>query len=125
MEPAEIFQYRAMPDLSISCMALCTLGLQEYELESYIILLKEGPMTVNELKTKIKKSRATAQRIVSQLMSKEIVYRRRKTFLNGGYVYQYYAIPLEKFKEKMKKNLTEWFNKSINVIERITDPIEL
>ncbi|MHA1835441.1 MAG: helix-turn-helix domain-containing protein [Candidatus Odinarchaeia archaeon] len=116
----EIFQHMAMPELNISCLALCTLGLQDYEFETYLILLREGPKTVNELMKIMNKSRATAQRILGQLLSKGIVYRHKKTFLNGGYIYRYHAIPVEKFRDKMKKNLEEWYRRSIEIIENMS-----
>jgi predicted transcriptional regulator len=124
MESKEIFQHMVMPELNVSCMALCTLGLQEYEFQTYITLLRNGPMSVNELKDKIQKSRPSAQRIVSHLLSKGLVYRKRDILFNGGYIYVYHAISIDKFKEKMKNNLEEWYNKSIEVINSIDDKLD-
>ena len=109
----------AMPELNVSCLALCTLGLQDYEFETYTILLNNGPMAVNDLKEALNKSRPTAQRILGQLLNRGLVYRKRKTFLNGGYVYVYEAIPMERFKDKMKENLKNWYERSIKIIENI------
>mgnify|MGYP005863623249 FL=1 len=95
MDPKEIFQYMAMPELNISCLALCTLGLREPELEAYISLLKNGPLSVNALSDILRKSRPSAQRILGQLVGKGIAYRQRKLYVSGGYVYEYHAIPPE------------------------------
>ncbi|MEM2109566.1 MAG: helix-turn-helix domain-containing protein [Candidatus Odinarchaeota archaeon] len=123
MEAKEIFQFISMPDLNISCLALCTLGLKEYELEVYLTLLKKGAMTVSELSKNINKSRPSAQRILGSLLGKGLVYRKREIFLNGGYMYYYHAIPAEKFREKMLGNLEEWYKRSVEIIKNM--PIEL
>ncbi len=119
MDTKNVFQYLSMPDLNISCLALCTLGLKEYELEAYLTLLKKGAMTVSELSKNINRSRPSAQRILGELLGKGLVYRKREIFLTGGYVYQYSAIPAEKFREKMLKNLEDWYNRSVEVIKKM------
>ncbi len=123
MDMKEVFQHLSMPDLNISCLASCTLGLKEYELEAYLTILKKGAMTVSELAENINKSRPSTQRILGQLLAKGLVYRKRTVFLKGGYVYYYNAIPAEKFREKMLKNLEEWYKRSVEVIKKM--PIEL
>ncbi|WEU40833.1 MAG: MarR family transcriptional regulator [Candidatus Odinarchaeum yellowstonii] len=123
MNIQEVFQHLSMPKLNITCLASCTLGLKEYEVEAYLTLLKKGAMTVGELAKNINKSRPSAQRILGELLGKGLVYRRREIFLNGGYVYYYSAIPAEKFREKMLKNLEEWYKRAGEIIKEM--PIEL
>ncbi|MHA1238867.1 MAG: helix-turn-helix domain-containing protein [Candidatus Odinarchaeia archaeon] len=118
MSVKDIFNQLIMPEFDLKCVASCTLGLQETEMETYITLLKNGPLTVQQLAKKINKSRPTAQRILMQLMSKEIVYRRKYPYLNGGYTYIYEAIPLEDMKKKIIERIKKWCSKAIKVIEK-------
>jgi len=118
MDPKEIFNQLIMPEFSMKCVAACTLGLQETEMEAYITLLKNGPMTVQELAEKIGKSRPTSQRILLNLMNKGAAYRKKYPYLKGGYAYVYEAVSLEILKKIIIEKIKKWCKKAIETIER-------
>ncbi len=78
----------------------CVMGLSTLEVKAYRVLLKEGPLSVKEIAERLGCSRPSAQKALSRLLNLKIVHRSKVLRREGGYVFIYQAIPLEKVKDE-------------------------
>lgn len=92
-------------------VAKCILGLKNLDILAYKILCEYGPMTAEKLGNILNRERSTAYRSLQNLISVGLVYRETKLIENGGYFYEYVAVSPNKFKQKLKTQLEEWYQK--------------
>lgn len=98
-------------------LAKCALGVQEAELRAYLMLLKGGPLTVQQVAKGMRRSRPTAQRILNNLVAKGLAARSESILRGGGRLYSYEAVPLERVKAMIRAIVDEWYEKFIAVLE--------
>jgi len=73
---------------------------------------------------KLRKSRATAQRLLQDLVSKGLAIRAESFIGRGGYLYEYRAVPPEKVKEAMKRIIDEWYEKMVKYLEEFPRAVQ-
>ncbi len=88
----------------------CLLDLRPIEIDAYFAL-KEGSKDVMDLAESINRNRSSAQRILQNLVSKGLAYRKSLSKDEGGYYYLYYASSEEGLKRKMRENLEDMYTK--------------
>ena len=98
-------------------LAKCALGIQEPELRAYLMLLKGGPLTVQQVARGMRRSRPTAQRILSNLVAKGLAARSDSALRGGGRLYRYEAVPLDRVKAMIREIIDEWYGKFISALE--------
>ena len=94
-----------------SDIAKCVLGLKNLDLDTYRMLIQEGPRTAEELGELLHRERSTAYRALQNLMSCGLVYRETKTIEGGGYFYIYKALDPCKLKDIVLDNINAWHDK--------------
>jgi predicted transcriptional regulator len=92
-------------------VAKCVLGLKNLDLLAYKKLFEKGPMTAEELGDLLQRERSTAYRSLQNLIAVGLVYRETKSIQIGGYYYEYVAIPPMLFKQMLKQNINDWYEK--------------
>ncbi|MDQ2051256.1 helix-turn-helix domain-containing protein [Natronolimnohabitans sp. A-GB9] len=86
----------------------CVFGIQPHEARTYFQLLEVPGSTVAELAADLERDRSNVNRSLSTLCDTELVYRERRLLEGGGYVYQYFAVPLPEAQELMHEAVDEW-----------------
>lgn len=86
----------------------CVFGIQPHETRAYFALLEAPGSTVGELAGDLARDRSSVTRAISTLHETGLVERERRLLEGGGYVYQYYAVPLERAKVMMHETLDDW-----------------
>ena len=67
------------------------LGLKSLDIETYKVLLSNGPMTAEKSGETLNRERSTAYRSLQNLLTSGIVYREVRSIESGGYYYEYVA----------------------------------
>ena len=86
----------------------CVFGIQAHETRTYFRLLELQGSTVAELADALERDRSNVNRALSTLCEKELVERERRLLEGGGYVYQYFAVPVPDAQELMHEAVDEW-----------------
>ncbi|TYL38539.1 TrmB family transcriptional regulator [Natronococcus pandeyae] len=86
----------------------CVFGIQPHETRTYFRLLELPGSTVAELASALDRDRSNVNRSLSTLREKELVERERRLLDGGGYVYQYFAVPVPEAQEVMHEAVDEW-----------------
>ncbi|EMA35436.1 putative DNA binding protein [Halobiforma nitratireducens JCM 10879] len=86
----------------------CVFGIQSHETRTYFRLFELQGSTVSELATDLERDRSNVNRSLSTLSEKGLVERERRLLDGGGYVYQYYAVPVPDAQERMHEAVDEW-----------------
>jgi len=87
----------------------CFFELNEFEVEAYKTLVKEGPLKVEELACSLKKDRSTAYRALKTLMSSGLCFKSTKTISRGGYYHVYLARPPKEVKQEILRLVDAWY----------------
>ncbi len=103
--------------LGFGDLAKCALGIQETELRAYLMLLKGGPLTVQQVARGMRRSRPTAQRILNNLVAKGLAARSDSALRGGGRLYRYEAVPLDRVKAMIRGIIDEWYGRFIAALE--------
>ncbi|HML26233.1 helix-turn-helix domain-containing protein [Methanomethylovorans sp.] len=98
-------------------VAKCVLGLKNLDLLAYKKLFEQGPMTAEELGDLLQRERSTAYRSLQNLIAVGLVYRETRSIQIGGYYYEYVAISPQQFKQMLKQNITDWYNKMNTLLD--------
>jgi len=86
----------------------CVFGVQDHESRTYLTLTAHPDSTVAELADVLDRDRSNVNRSLSTLREKGLAERRRRLLDDGGYVYQYTAIPIPEAKARLHDALDEW-----------------
>jgi len=117
MSLEEMHSYLVAPDIEPRQLLRCALAVRSSEIQAYFALLGEKRARVDGMARKLRKSRATAQRLLQDLVSKGLAIRAESFIGRGGYVYEYRAVPPEKVRETMKRIIDEWYEKMVKYLE--------
>jgi len=98
-------------------VAKCVLGLKNLDLLAYKKLFEQGPMTAEKLGELLQRERSTAYRSLQNLIAVGLVYRETRSIQIGGYYYEYVAISPQQFKQMLKHNITDWYNKMNKLLD--------
>ena len=93
------------------------LDLSALDVNVYFRLL-DGEATVKELSNKLNRNRSTIQRALTNLINKGLVIREPKTMKNGGYYFEYKAIPLEQVEKDLRERVKKWYAKLSILLEK-------
>lgn len=86
----------------------CVFGVQDHESRTYLTLTEHPDSTVAELADVLDRDRSNVNRSLSTLREKGLAERRRRLLDDGGYVYQYTALPIPEAKARLHDALDEW-----------------
>ncbi|TYT62463.1 helix-turn-helix domain-containing protein [Natrialba swarupiae] len=86
----------------------CVFGVQAHETRTYFQLHELPGSTVAELADELERDRSNVNRSLSTLRETNLVERERRLLDGGGYVYQYFAIPVPDAQERMHEAVDEW-----------------
>lgn len=86
----------------------CVFGIQGHEIRTFFALVEAPGSTVAELADTLDRDRSNVNRSLSTLFEKGIIERERRLLEGGGYVYQYFALPLSEMQERMHRGVDEW-----------------
>lgn len=96
----------------------CVFGIQPHETRTYFRLLELQGSTVAELAGDLDRDRSNVNRTLSTLCEKDLAERERRLLEGGGYVYQYFAVPIPDAQALMHEAIDEWVE---TVHERIEE----
>ena len=120
----EMRSYLVAPEIEPRQLLRCALAVRSSEIQAYFALLSEKRVRVEDMARKLRKSRATAQRLLQDLVSKGLAIRAESFIGRGGYLYEYRAVPPEKVKENMKKIIDEWYEKMVRFLEEFPRAVQ-
>lgn len=121
MEVERRGKIRLVGKINFQDLMRCALNLTALDVAVYFELLN-GEVTVKRLSDKLSRNRSTIQRALTNLISKGLAIREPKTMKNGGYYFEYRAIPLKQVKETIREKVREWYTKmSIFLKEKLLD----
>ncbi|MHA1722273.1 MAG: helix-turn-helix domain-containing protein [Candidatus Baldrarchaeia archaeon] len=121
MEVERRGKIRLVGKINFQDLMRCALNLTALDVAVYFELLN-GEVTVKKLSDKLSRNRSTIQRALTNLISKGLAIREPKTMKNGGYYFEYRAIPLKQVKETIREKVREWYTKmSIFLKEKLLD----
>lgn len=86
----------------------CVFGVQPHETRTYFRLLELQGGTVAELADDLDRDRSNVNRSLATLREKDLVRRERRLLEGGGYVFQYFAVPLPEAQDLMHEAVDEW-----------------
>ncbi|MEY7851309.1 helix-turn-helix domain-containing protein [Natrarchaeobius sp. A-rgal3] len=86
----------------------CVFGVQAHETRAYFLLHELPGSTVTELADELERDRSNVNRSLSTLREKGLIERERRLLEGGGYVYQYFAVPVPDAQELMHGAVDEW-----------------
>lgn len=86
----------------------CVFGFRPHETRTYFELLEVPGSTVTELADDLDRDRSNVNRALSTLCETDLVERERRLLEGGGYVYQYYAVPVPEAQELLHEAVEEW-----------------
>ena len=121
MEVERRGKIRLVGKINFQDLMRCALDLTALDVAVYFELLN-GEVTVKKLSDKLSRNRSTIQRALTNLISKGLAIREPKTMKNGGYYFEYRAIPLKQVKETIREKVREWYAKmSLFLKEKLLD----
>lgn len=95
----------------------CVFGTQRHEIRAFFALANAPGSTVAELADELDRDRSNVNRSLSTLFEKGIIERERRLLEGGGYVYQYFAIPLPEMRARMHRSVDEWIEQVHETID--------
>lgn len=121
MEVERREKIRLVGKIDFQDLMRCALDLTALDVAVYFELLN-GEATVKKLSDKLSRNRSTIQRALTNLISKGLAIREPKTMKNGGYYFEYRAIPLKQVKKTIRQKVREWYTKmSFFLKEKLLD----
>ena len=120
----EMRSYLVAPEIEPRQLLRCALAVRSSEIQAYFALLSEKRVRVEDMARKLGKSRATAQRLLQDLVSKGLAIRAESFIGRGGYLYEYRAVPPEKVKKAMKRIIDEWYEKMVRFLEEFPRAVQ-
>ncbi|MHA1885129.1 MAG: helix-turn-helix domain-containing protein [Promethearchaeota archaeon] len=113
-----------IPELGVTDLMRCTLGVKTTEIEAYCILSNHGSLSTKDAVDLIKRSRPTVQRILQGLVEKGLATREQELIGLGGYRYIYSAVPAEVLKDSIIDKLEKWYERMLNDLEDFPNKIK-
>ena len=86
----------------------CIFDIRQHEIDTYLALVSLPGSTVGELASHLERDRSTVSRTLTTLLEKNLAERERRIVDGGGYVFQYYAAPIEETQERMRDAVDVW-----------------
>lgn len=112
------------PTMKADAIMRCALSVRTTEIETYCTLMIGGPASVRDVADNLGKSRSTAQRLLLNLVEKGLAVREESLIGLGGYQYVYRAVPPERMKEAIMKNLEHWYGQMIKELNNLPEKLE-
>ena len=86
----------------------CVFGIQAHEVRVHFALQEAPGSTASELADDLDRDRSNINRSLSALHENGLIERQRRLLDGGGYIYQYFAIPVTDMKERMHAGVDAW-----------------
>lgn len=112
------------PNISAEALMRCALGIRITEMTTYCALLSHEPLSVQDIALRLGKSRPTTQRLLQNLVEKELAIREERLIGLGGYKYCYSAVTPEKMQVVITQKLEKWYQKMLQELENLPAKIE-
>ncbi|MBM3292207.1 helix-turn-helix domain-containing protein [Candidatus Bathyarchaeota archaeon] len=113
------------PELGADELMKCALGIKIIEIEAYCVLYNAGSSTVQDVASKLNRSRPTTQRLLQSLVEKGLAIREEELIGLGGYKYVYKAVSPEILKNRTKEILDKWYQRMLSEVDFLPSKIEL
>jgi predicted transcriptional regulator len=113
------------PELSADELMKCALGIKIIEIEAYCVINNAGASTVQDVASKLGRSRPTTQRLLQSLVEKGLAVREEELIGLGGYKFLYRAVSPEILKMRTKEILDKWYKRMLIEIDFLPAKIEL
>lgn len=113
------------PDLGADELMKCALGIKIIEIEAYCVLNNAGSSTVQDVASKLNRSRPTTQRLLQSLVEKGLAIREEELIGLGGYKYMYKSVSPEILKIRTKEILDKWYQRMLSEVDFLPSKIEL
>ncbi|WP_459202528.1 helix-turn-helix domain-containing protein [Methanococcus sp. CF] len=99
----------------------CVFGLKAFDVAVYFEILKCRPAKINEIADALNRERSTIQRSAQNLMNAGLILRKQINIKEGGYYYNYEAVPFPDVKEKIKKSMNDWSREVCKWVDEIEE----
>jgi predicted transcriptional regulator len=99
---------------SCSDLLSCLYNLKPTDIEVLLTVAKNPDTTLDEISKKVQRDRSSVHRILSKLLSANLVTKETKTIKGGGYYHTYSMVEPKQIKKHAKERVKE-----------ITDGLEL
>ena len=109
------------PDFSCQDALECFFNLNLLESASYRILVKDGPLSANELGETLGKDRSTSYRALKTLTTVGLCFKETKNLDQGGYYHVYRALNPSEVKEEIQQMIDAWYEKMNQAIGHFDD----
>lgn len=83
-----------------------------------LLLKSKKKLKTTEISNELNLKRCTIQKSLKELSKKDLINRSQKNLEKGGYIYYYYCKDKKQIKNKIKNFLQQWYNNTLNKIER-------
>lgn len=105
--------------ISVEELIKCSFAIGKTEMAIMSLLMKEGGITSQEISSDLDKDITTVQKSLKVLSEKGLVVRKQENLGNGGYKFIYSAVPSERIRTMIKKNLDNFKEKVLESVENI------
>ncbi len=85
----------------------CLYNLKPTDLEALLTVAKNPDSTLDQIAEKVQRDRSSVHRILSKLLSANLVTRQTKTIKGGGYYHTYNMVETEKIRRHAKERVKE------------------
>ncbi|MCD6590040.1 MarR family transcriptional regulator [Candidatus Woesearchaeota archaeon] len=108
----------ACKPISLEDVFTCSFGISKQAYRLLMEIAKYKEVTVKELARKTRKDRTTIQKLLRELLEKNLVVRRQVNLDKGGYRYYYSIRNKEELKRKIKMLIHEWTRSAELLIDK-------
>ncbi len=105
--------------IDVDDLIKCSFDIGKTEMSIMSLLMQENGMTSQEISSRLEKDITTVQKSLKVLSEKGLVVRQQENLGNGGYKFIYSAVPSDRIKSMIMKNLDNFKEKVLESVERI------
>jgi predicted transcriptional regulator len=117
---------QALTKKNATCQDLlsCLYNLKPTDLQILLTVAQNPDTTLDKIAESIQRDRSSVHRILSKLLSANLVTRQTKTIKGGGYYHTYTMVEPEKIKKYAKERVKEITKSLEQLIERFHSDFE-
>jgi predicted transcriptional regulator len=117
---------QALTNKNATCQDLlsCLYNLKPTDLQILLTVAQNPDITLDKIAESIQRDRSSVHRILSKLLSANLVTRQTKTIKGGGYYHTYTMVEPEKIKKYAKERVKEITKSLEQLIERFHSDFE-
>ncbi len=107
-------------DVTCSDLLSCLYNLKPIDLSVFLEVAKLQEATLDQIAKAVERERTSTHRILSKLLSADLIYKQSKGLKGGGYYHVYHVVEPSKIKEQAKQKVKE----ITNSLEALIDHFE-